>query len=173
MCLLISKVCESTEDHFKSLEMSDTGSEESHSQIKCSCGVDYDDADDDARANDPLAASPMAQCGVCLSWCHRECFGLPAIEEDSAPESTKAGDVFKTDDGSQFYCSDQCLKAGGNRNAHPASPKRKRKSSGKNEVDFPIFRLTIRPHRLLVSQSVSWSSSNERLQRIHFDSAAE
>ena len=110
--------------------MSSPSSTRSHSQIKCSCGVDYDDADEDAKHKDPLADSSMAQCSVCEVWCHRKCFGLADIEEDEAAEPTKTGEVFRTDDGSQFYCSAECQEDG-DKSAN-ASAKRKR-----DEVDSP------------------------------------
>jgi hypothetical protein len=89
----------------------------------------------------------MAQCSVCQAWCHRECFGLSDIEEEDAAEPTKRGEVFRTDDGSQFYCSDECREEG-DKNAG-TSTKRKRKSRD-DEVDFPIICLSICPPRLSV-----------------------
>ena len=131
--------------------MNSPDSVRSHNQIKCSCGVDYDDADEAAKAKDPLANSSMAQCSVCQAWCHRECFGLSDIEEEDAAEPTKRGEVFRTDDGSQFYCSDECREEG-DKNAG-TSTTRKRKSRD-DKVDFPVICLSICPPRLSVCLTV-------------------
>ena len=82
------------------IEMSSPSNVRSHNQIKNSCGVDYDDADEGARTKGSLADSSMTQCSVCQAWCHCECFGLSDIEEDDAVEPTLAGGVFRTNNGS-------------------------------------------------------------------------